>query len=126
MLSYRCLTVTWRHAPDTGDEVWSSRTWRRDESYMLWAEFGFDSRDCKALVILRLTQKINKSIKTNLGQPQRLSGLALPSARGVILETRNRVPRQAPCMVPASPSACVSASLSISLSLSPPFCVSHE
>ena len=42
----------------------------------------------------------------------------LPSAQGVILETRDRVPHQAPCMEPASPSACVSASLSL--------CVSHE
>ena len=42
----------------------------------------------------------------------------LPSAQNVILETRDRVPRQAPCMEPASPSAGVSASLSL--------CVSHE
>ena len=40
----------------------------------------------------------------------------LPSAQGVILEARNRVPRWAPCMEPASPSACVSASLSLCLS----------
>ena len=33
-------------------------------------------------------------------------------AQGVILETRDRVPRQAPCMEPASVSACVSASAS--------------
>ena len=31
--------------------------------------------------------------------------LAPPAARGVILETRDRVPRRAPCMEPASPSA---------------------
>ena len=44
-----------------------------------------------------------------------LSGLAPPSAQGVILESRDRVPHQAPCMEPA----CVSASLSLlSLSLS--------
>ena len=42
----------------------------------------------------------------------------LPSAQGVILESRNQVSRRAPCMEPASPSACVSASLSL--------CVSHE
>ena len=52
--------------------------------------------------------------ETHLG----LSGLALPSARGVILETQDRVPRQVPCMEPASPSACVSASVCLSLSLS--------
>ena len=51
------------------------------------------------------------------GQPWWLSGLALPSAWGVILETQDRVPRRACCMEPASPSACVSASLSLSLSL---------
>ena len=40
----------------------------------------------------------------------------LLSDQGMILETRNRVPHQAPCMEPASPSAsaCVSASLSVS------------
>ena len=38
----------------------------------------------------------------------------LPSAQGVILETRDRVPRQAPCMEPVSPSACISASLCLS------------
>ena len=32
------------------------------------------------------------------------------AAQGVILETLDQVPRQALCMVPASPSACVSAS----------------
>ena len=39
----------------------------------------------------------------------------VPSAQGIILETRDRVPRRAPCTEPASPSACVSASLSGSL-----------
>ena len=42
----------------------------------------------------------------------------LPLAQGVILEFWDRVPRQAPCMEPASPSACVPGPLS--------FCVSHE
>ena len=42
----------------------------------------------------------------------------LPLARGVILESRDRVPHRAPCMDPVSPSACVSAFLSL--------CVSHE
>ena len=51
--------------------------------------------------------------KTN-GQPGWLSGLAPPLAQGVILETQDGVPRWAPCMEPASPSACVSASLSVS------------
>ena len=42
----------------------------------------------------------------------------LPLAQDVILESWDRVPRWAPCIEPASPSACVSASLS--------FCVPHE
>ena len=42
------------------------------------------------------------------GQPGWLSGLAPPSAWGVILETRDRVLRRAPCMEPACVSACVS------------------
>ena len=54
-------------------------------------------------------------LKSLCGQPRWLSGLALPSAQGMILETRDRVARQAPCMEPASPSACVSASLCVSL-----------
>ena len=55
--------------------------------------------------------------KMRPGQPGWLSGLALPSAQGVILESWHRVPRQAPCMEPASPSAWVSASLSLCVSL---------
>ena len=42
----------------------------------------------------------------------------LPLAWGMILESQDRVPHQASCMEPASPSAYVSASLSL--------CVSHE
>ena len=41
--------------------------------------------------------------KVKIGQPGWLSGLAPPSAQGVILETQDQVPRQAPCMEPASP-----------------------
>ena len=39
----------------------------------------------------------------------------LPSAQGVILESRDRVLHWAPSMEPASPSTCFSASLSLSL-----------
>ena len=39
----------------------------------------------------------------------------LPSAQGMVLESWDRVPHQAPRMEPASPS-CVSASLSLSIS----------
>ena len=42
---------------------------------------------------------------------------SLPSAQGMILESQGWVPRQAPCMEPASLSACVSTSLSLSLSI---------
>ena len=40
----------------------------------------------------------------------------LPSAQGMILESWDRVPHQASCMEPASPSAYISASLSLSVS----------
>ena len=53
--------------------------------------------------------------------PGQLGGSAverLPSAQGVIPESWDRIPHQAPCEEPVSPSACVSASLSLSLSLS--------
>ena len=43
------------------------------------------------------------------------SGLAPPAAQGVILETWDRVPHRAPCMEPASPSACDRSSCSVSL-----------
>ena len=48
------------------------------------------------------------------GQPGWLSGLALPSAQGVILGTQDQVPHWVPRREPASPSACVFASLCIS------------
>ena len=60
-------------------------------------------------------RKVN--LKSQRGQPQWRSSLAPPAAQGVILETRDRAPRRALCMEPASPSACVSASLSLCMSL---------
>ena len=59
----------------------------------------------------------NISLKRSPGQPRWRSGLAPPAAQGVILETLDRVPRQAFCMEPASPSAGVSGSPSLSVSL---------
>ena len=53
-----------------------------------------------------------------IGQPRWLSGLAPHSAQDVVLETWDWVPRQGPCMEPASPSTCVSAPH--------PFSLSHE
>ena len=57
------------------------------------------------------------------GQPGWLSGLALPSAQGLILETRDWVPVGLPAWsllvpLPVSLCLCLSASLSLSLSLS--------
>ena len=51
--------------------------------------------------------------KSTIGQPRWLIGLAPPTAQGKILETWDRVPRQAPCMEPASRFAlCLCLSLS--------------
>ena len=63
---------------------------------------------------------IRALIKETPGQPGWLSGLAPPSAQSVILESWDRIPRQAPCMEPASLPLLVSLPLSLSL------CVSHE
>ena len=53
-----------------------------------------------------------------MGELECLGGSAvehLPLTQGVILESRDQVPHQAPCMEPASPSACISLPLSLSL-----------
>ena len=67
---------------------------------------GADSRN-----IGQDTFAITQTRSTDSGQLRWLSGLALPSAQGLILETWDRVPCRAPRMEPASPSACVSAPL---------------
>ena len=67
----------------------------------------FLNGDKSSQFYIQLEVRENKDV----GQPGLLSGLVLPSAQGLILETPGRVPHQAPCMEPASPSACVSASL---------------
>ena len=56
-------------------------------------------------------------VLNTFGQPRWLSGLAPPSAQGAILGTRDQVPRRAPWMEPASPSACVSAFLSVCVTI---------
>ena len=53
------------------------------------------------------------NIKRNRGSPGGSVVKLLPSVQGLILESWDGVPRQAPCMEPASPSAYVSASLSL-------------
>ena len=70
--------------------------------------------------VIFLSQNTFIVIVENLieGPPGWLIGLGPPAAQGVILETRDQVPHWAPCMEPASPSACVSASCSL--------CVSRE
>ena len=77
---------------------------------------------------LPLTNKKMDKIRYRrfLGQPRWLSSLVPPSAQRLILGTRARVPRRAPCMEPASPSACVSASLCRCLCLSLSVHVTHE
>ena len=52
-----------------------------------------------------------------ISNKERLSGSVvehLPLAQGVILESQDGVPHRAPCIKPASPSACVTAPLSLS------------
>ena len=66
-----------------------------------------------------IEEKRDKQLKDH--EEGSLGGAAvwrLPLAQGTILESWDRVPSRAPCMEPASPSACVSASLSL--------CVYHE
>uniref|UniRef100_A0A8I3MM44 Uncharacterized protein n=2 Tax=Canis lupus familiaris TaxID=9615 RepID=A0A8I3MM44_CANLF len=50
-----------------------------------------------------------------MGQPGWLRGLAPPSAQGVILKTRDRVPHWAPCMESASPSVFIEPNNSVVL-----------
>ena len=69
------------------------------------------TKETLTLVFEYVVSKIRIQI---LGHPGWLSGLAPPSAQDVILETGDRVPRRAPCMKSASPSACVSAPLYVS------------
>ena len=75
---------------------------------------GLVSKIYKEFIKLN-TQDTNKWVKKWAeGQPGWLSGLALPSAQGVILETRDRIPCQAPgAWSLLLPSAYVSASLSL-------------
>ena len=56
-----------------------------------------------------------KCFKRGQGQPGWLSSLVPPSAQGLILETRNRVPRPAPCRACFSLCLCLCLFLSVSL-----------
>ena len=65
------------------------------------------------------TLKIRPTENIRLGQPRWLSGLAPPSAQGLILKTLDQVPHRAPCMEPAwSLFLPLPASLPLTLSLS--------
>ena len=89
------------------------------DEFHVWA--GTPDSGLAVLLSLWLSYPIPATHKMHqVGQPGWLRGLVPPSAQGLILETRDRVPRRAPCMEPASSSACVSAPLSLCL------CVSHE
>ena len=59
-------------------------------------------------------QKISQ-IKSLQKPGKHLGGCLQLRAQGMTLESRDRVPPRAPCMEPASPSACVSSSLCVSL-----------
>ena len=56
------------------------------------------------------------NLKAHVRAARWLSGLASPLTQSMILETWDQVLLRAPCMEPASPSACVSTSLSVCLS----------
>ena len=66
--------------------------------------FCFRMGEIKTCSFAKEADAVRKAL---FGQPGWLSGLAPPLAQGVILETRDRVPHGAPCVEPASPSACV-------------------
>ena len=74
---------------------------------------------------IRSSLMTSLALITPLGQPMWLSSLVPPSVQGLILETQDPVPHQAPCMEPASRSACVSASLPASLSLCLFYLIEH-
>ena len=69
------------------------------------------SRPFQSVFLLSKITPKTKSNNTLTVFQGRLGGSevkCLPSAQGVILESQDQVPHQAPCMEPASPSACVS------------------
>ena len=49
------------------------------------------------------THQVNSSVEKGIRAPRVAQRLVLPSAQSVILEIRNQVPRQAPCMEPLLP-----------------------
>ena len=55
------------------------------------------------IMFLIISRKGDAITFQKVGQPWWLNGLVLPAAQGVILESRDRVLRGAPCIEPASP-----------------------
>ena len=60
---------------------------------------------------------MNFHLKSQQGAAPVAQRFSAAFSQGLILETLNQVPRRAPCMEPASPSACVSAPPPLSASL---------
>ena len=98
--------------------------------FVYWWTLGLLPVVCLFVIISKSPMNVNiqvfvsKHVFTSIwlifrngGQPGWLSGLAPPSVQVVTPRSWDRVPRWAPCMEPASPSACVSDSLSVSVSL---------
>ena len=67
--------------------------------------------------MLKQRTEVKPKDTTLAGAAPMAQWISAASVLGVILETQDGVPRRAPCMGPASPSAYVSASLSLCLSL---------
>ena len=77
--------------------------------------FSMYSRSSFPCLIVQ-EQENSLDTKTQLSGPLGGSaGESLPSAQGVTLGSWDRVPHWAPCMEPASPSACLCLFLSVSL-----------
>ena len=130
----RCEIAVWYYAYLENHtehlwESWNDNTTIWDDKFS--AAYTFSSQLSVLLffiykqyeMILLSKRQLEKSLKSwyslkNGVKLGRLGGSAverLPLVQGVILESRDRVPRRAPWMGPAFPSACVSASLSVSL-----------
>ena len=73
---------------------------------------GFPSPSTTTNVSPELLAQKRRGKGKNQGRPGGSAVEHLSSAQGMILGSQGRVPHQAPCMEPASPSACVSDSLS--------------
>ena len=90
------------------------KSWVHKTRGWIWNQAQSLGRGCHvSALVMELEPVETNTVLRNQGSgwPGWLSGLVPPSAQGMILETWDRVPHQAPCMEPASPSACLSVSL---------------